>query len=231
MPWASPLRRAAGSLAVFTAATISAPSSAHANVVFVLSGADFSGPTANTGGNITVTLANIVNGVSVTIANNLVDPGAFLGSLYLNTSVAPLAGAVGACISCANINNVAPTFSFGSNAFQADGDGLYDILLAFSTAGPDRLLSGESVVLSLTSTTPGFNETSFNSMSAPGGGNGPFVIAAHIQSLPNGQSDWITDFGGGGGSSSVPEPGSVMLVGAGLLGLVALRRHRRKSAA
>jgi hypothetical protein len=224
MSWASPFRKAAASLAIVTAATVATPTAARADVVFVLSGADFSGGTDNVGGNITVTIANIVGGVSIAIANNLVGATAFLDALYLNTSVAPLAAPAGSCVNCAALNGALPTFSFGSNAFQADGDGLYDILIELPQAPPaNRLTSGESITVQILSSTVGFNEASFNSLSAPGGGAGPFVTAAHIQSVgPNLGSDWIT--------TTVPEPGSMILVGTGLFGLAARLRHQRKHA-
>ena len=215
------VRKLALSLAMFAVITLASSLTAQADpVTFVLEGADFSGPTANTGGNITVHIANIAGGVRITVTNNLVDPGAFLGSLYLNTSVAPLAGAVGTCVDCAATSGQTMTFNFGSDAFQADGDGRYDILIDFSTAGADRLLAGEVVIFDVTSTTVGFTSDSFLVFSAPGGGNGPFRAAAHIQSLPNGESDFITE---------VPEPTSMLLLGSGLVTLAAGLRRRFKT--
>ena len=216
------IRKLAVSLAMFAVVAFGSVTSAQADpVTFVLGGADFSGPTANTGGNINVHIQNIAGGVRITVTNNLVDPGAFLGSLYLNTSVAPLAGAVGTCVTCTATNGQTMTFNFGSNAFQADGDGIYDILIDFSTSAANRLTPGEAIVFDLTSTTLGFTSDSFLVFSVPGGGNGPFMIAAHIQSLPDGQSDWITN--------EVPEPTSLLLLGTGIATLAARLRRRFKS--
>jgi hypothetical protein len=216
------IRKLAVSLAMFAVVAFGSATAAQADpVTFVLTGADFSGPTANTGGNITVHLQNIAGGVRVTVSNNLVDPGAFLGSLYLNTSVAPLAGAAGTCVTCTATGGQTMSFSFGSNAFQADGDGIYDILIDFSTSAGNRLTPGEAIVFDLTSTTIGFTSDSFLVFSVPGGGNGPFQIAAHIQGLPDGQSDWITN--------EVPEPASLLLLGSGIATLAAGLRRRFKS--
>lgn len=216
------IRKLAVSLAMFAIITLGSVTAAQADpVTFVLTGADFSGSTANTGGNITVNIQNIAGGVRVSVSNNLLDPGAFLSSLYLNTSVAPLADAAGTCVICTATNGQTMTFNFGSNAFKADGDGFYDILVDFDTAAANRLTPGEAIVFDLTSTTIGFTSDSFLVFSAPGGGNGPFRIAAHIQGLPNGESDFITE-------GQVPEPTSMLLLGSGLVTLAAGLRKRLK---
>ena len=215
------VRKCALSLAMFAVVAFASALTAQADpITFTLGGADFSGPTANTGGTIDVHIQNIAGGVRITVTNNLVDPGAFLGSLYLNTSVAPLAAAVGTCVDCAATNGQTMTFNFGSDAFQADGDGRYDILIDFSTEAANRLLAGEVVIFDVTSTTVGFTSDSFLVFSAPGGGNGPFRAAAHIQSLPDSQSDFITE---------IPEPTSMLLLGTGLAALAGGLRKRFKT--
>jgi hypothetical protein len=72
-----------------------------------------------------------------------------------------------------------PVLAVGVNAFQADGDGLYDIELAFANSGAERFGAGE-VSYTITG-IPALTASSFNFLSAPAGGNGPFHTAAHVQ--------------------------------------------------
>ena len=200
---------------------------ASASVIFTFTGADFSDTTDNTGGNVKVTITDIAGGVELAIQNNLVDPGAYPGAFYFNTTFAPLTNPAGSCVSCGSIG--APTFSFGSNAFKADGDGKYDILIDMDNAPPgDRLEPGESATLRILADNAGFNAASFLSMSLPDGGHGPFQAAMHLQSLPQGGSDWLSAEGNVV-ITSAPEPGSMLLFATALIG--GARRLTRKARA
>jgi hypothetical protein len=212
----SPLIAAAGLLVFGTAPVSAAP------VIFVFSGADFSvDPTHNTGGSLTVTISDIMGGVQLQIDNNLVDAGAFPREFYFNTTAAPLAGAVGSCVACGAIG--APLlFSFGTDAYKADGDGLYDIHIQMDNAPPaERLTPGESATLKILSGTAGFNAASFLTLSAPDGGHGPFLAAVHVQELPNGGGDWL--------APSAPEPGLLLLFGMGLIATGRMAARKSKS--
>jgi MYXO-CTERM domain-containing protein len=110
-----------------------------------------------------------------------------------------------------------PTVETGTNAFQADGDGLYDIRISFDNAPPgNRFGPGEAVTYTITA--PGLTANSFNFLSAPAGGSGPFPTAAHVQGIgSSGQfSGWTTH---------VPEPASLGVAALGAV--VGLRRRRR----
>ena len=107
------------------------------------------------------------------------------------------------------------------DAFQADGDGKYDILFDFPPpTGNTKWMAGETVTYTITSTDD-IMASSFNFLSAPGGNSaGPFLSVARFQSTgPNGNgSDWV---------GAVPVPAAVWLFGSGLLGLVGVARKRR----
>lgn len=112
-------------------------------------------------------------------------------------------------------------FFTGADAFQADGDGKFDIL--FDLPPPpgnfaSRFTAGETLVFDLTLT--GITASSFDFTSATGGGQGIFHAAAHVQGIGEGGEDsgWI-------GDGEVPEAGTLGFLGLGLLAL-GIRRRR-----
>lgn len=108
-----------------------------------------------------------------------------------------------------------PVVGLGTDSFMADGDGLFDIrvLFANSDGAPTRFGSGDAAEYTITGIA-GLTASSFDYLSAPAGGQGPFPTAAHVGGIgANGEdSGWIT----------VPEPASLALL---LLGACVLRRR------
>jgi hypothetical protein len=116
------------------------------------------------------------------------------------------------------------TWNTNDNAFKADGDGYFDVRFDFPTSG-DLFGDNETVVWDVTAT--GISVSTFLLGSAPGGGNGTWMSAAHIQGIgADGEdSGWM-----GGNLIPTPEPATVLLLGAGLAGFVARKRLRRTAA-
>ena len=114
-----------------------------------------------------------------------------------------------------------PTVSTGTDAFKADGDGNYDILVAFDNAPPaNRFTAGDAVEYTITG-IGSLTAASFNFLSAPAGGHGPYLTAAHVQGIGEDGEDsgWVT----------TPEPATVALVAGGLAWIALLKKRRPRA--
>ena len=124
-----------------------------------------------------------------------------------------------------------PSISGGVDAFQADGDGRFDVSFDFpppSGTFADKFTTGETVIYDIVYTgSETFDASSFNFSSTPAGGNGTFHVAAHVQGIGSdgALSGWVGD-GNGGGGGEVPEPSTLLLLGSGLIGLAGIRRWK-----
>lgn len=112
------------------------------------------------------------------------------------------------------------SLNYAQNGFKADGDGWYDILFEYSSS--NYLPTNSSVSFSILGDS---NPLNFADFSLPGGGNGVYLAASHMQSvIPSGNSFWA---GAGQATDPVPEPASLLLVGAGATVIGLIRRRRR----
>jgi hypothetical protein len=113
-----------------------------------------------------------------------------------------------------------PTIGQQADFFKADGDGKYDFEFLFATSGDvnNRFTLGDSISYDIS--MAGITANSFNFLSLPAGGHGPYLMAAHVQNTPNGG-------GGSGWVTQVPEPSALMLLGMGVAGLWFYARRQR----
>jgi hypothetical protein len=216
-------------------ALASVPFSQHAQATVLTFGADFefSGGTAPAGSApwFTATFDDHggVGSVDFTLTATNLTAAENVLSLYLNLDPAlygTLPVTFGGLAQTGSFDT--PSISQGVDAFKADGDGFYDILLSFSSGGNVNKTFTQGDILEYTISAPGLTATSFDFLSAPAGGHGPFHLAAHIQNTGGGEdSGWVTD--STGGSLIVPEPTSatLALLAMSML-LVALSRHWRR---
>ena len=101
---------------------------------------------------------------------------------------------------------------------KADGDGFFDVRFEFKTSNNQRFEAGATSVYDISGT--GLDALDFLFLSEPGGGNGSYYAAAHVQGIgPSDGSGWI--------GAPVPVPAAVWLFGSGLLGLVGIARRKR----
>jgi len=107
------------------------------------------------------------------------------------------------------------TPSFVENKFEADGDGYFDLMFAFAQSGTGRFNAGESIAYRFTGSGLDVSDFQYRSMGAGNSPNGLYT-AAHVNGITGGKSGWITP---------VPVPLSLLLLGSGLIGVVAVRRR------
>jgi len=155
-----------------------------------------------------------------------------VGSEFANTWMFNLdptltAGSLNFAVVAGN-GSVPNAINLGTDAFQADGDGLYDIEFDFPPPPGTfdaKFTAGETVSYDITYGGVGtFNENSFDFLSTPAGGHGPFKSAVHVQGIgeDGSGSGWVND------CIPTPEPSSMLLLGLGLTAASGMFVRRRK---
>jgi hypothetical protein len=170
-----------------------------------------------------------VNTVQLTMSTVNLSGSEFVSGWYFNLNPAFSTANLSIIQSSSSGAFTAPAISRGTDAFKADGDGKYDILFSFATAGDStaRFTTGDSLTITLTGII-GLTASDFNFMSAPAGGHGPYVAAAHVQSITGGYSGWVdpSTVTIPGDSPQVPDGFlTIVLLGMGCLAIEAARRR------
>ena len=160
------------------------------------------------------------NGVRVTISNVNLTDAEFISEVNLNLD--PTLDPTALTFSAVNMSAVSTsTFLTGVDAFQADGDGKFDMQLVLPPPPGNfaaKFTAGESLVFDLDLGAP-LSASDFDFGSAPGGGQGTFKAAAHVQGIGADDED-------SGWNGPVPEPATAWLLVLGLGGLLAAGRKR-----
>ena len=123
------------------------------------------------------------------------------------------------------VNSTGPAASSilqSADGLQADGDGKFDIQLNFPVSAQNRFNGTETVIYTITGT--GLFASLFDDFSIPGGGEGIYHSAAHVQGIDSDPaSGWIGDK-----PTGVPEPGALLLMGAGLVALAGWGKRKKQ---
>lgn len=185
---------------------------------------EFSGGTSPNGPSpwVVIDITDVLGGVQIKINNSGLTSEEFNSATYLNLADV-FVGTLTWSVHNKSGTFDDPTIWQGLNAYQADGDGKFDVKLEFETGGGDskRFGSGESITFLVTSSLSGLDATDFDLTSVVGGGQGVWHAAAHIQGISGGTSGWIGD------KQIVPDGGfTATLLGLGMLGLSFLARRK-----
>ncbi len=176
---------------------------------------EFSGAVAPDGAGpyLRATFEDVPGGVELTLTSLLIGSTEFVDEWYFNLD--PALDPTLLSVAYDSGGPAATSVMQAVDSFKADGDGLYDLRFDFANAPPTSRFNGSDSVSYLITSSESISAASFDYLSLPDGGNGPFVTAAHVLGTGNGDdSGWIT----------VPEPATVGMLSIGLVLFAARRR-------
>jgi hypothetical protein len=171
--------------------------------------------------------------VQVVLSLNLQDTSEFLDEWWFNYTGNPTQLAItntsGQAPSAINKGGCGPQNAQTNDCYKSDGDGDFDILIEFSS---DAFTGLETSTFLIDLVGSDVTEAMFNALSAVSGGQGTFHTAAHIQGIDTAPGSGHLGDGGGGGSTQIPAPATIALLGVGLMAAAGVGGfwscHRRK---
>lgn len=116
-------------------------------------------------------------------------------------------------------------YEFNANGQNAGSGEKFDIYFEFQSSNQNnnRFHNGDIAEIFLYGVNNLKAESFYALSSKAGNGDGPhYYAAAHVQGLSNGNSGWV----GAAMPAPIPEPGTLLLLGSGFIGL-AVYRHRK----